>query len=200
VDESEAHAILNNRAVIESRLPDALLLPQEFDPSNAKAFQEMFHDLIFEQENPSFTVEKFQILFRLMMIRINEMVISEHIADERIPKSHAVKYAIIQQVFENLTDVDFSVRSLADRLQYDPHYLERLFKSVMCKSIEEYLIDRRIQYSVNQLIDTGETIERIAFESGFGSKRNFLRQFTNRKQITSSQLRLRYRMMHITNR
>lgn len=200
VDENEAHAILNNRALIEARLPDALLLPQEFAPSNAKVFQEMFHDLLFEQENPSFAVEKFQILFRLMMIKVNEMVIAEHIADERVRRSHAVVYSIIQQVCENLTDVDFSVKSLAHRLRYNPDYLERLFKSVMCKSIEEYLIDRRIQYSVNRLIETSETMKRIAFESGFGSKRNYLRQFKERKQMTPSQLRLRYRMMHITNR
>ena len=85
-------------------------------------------------------------------------------------------------------------------LQYNPDYLERLFKSIMCKSIEEYLIDRRIQYSVNRLIESNDTIEQIAFKSGFGSRRNFLRQFTKRKEMTPTQLRLRYRMMHITNR
>lgn len=160
----------------------------------------MFHDMLFEQEKPSFTVQKFQVLFRLMMIRLNELVISEHIANDTIPKRHTLIYSTIQAIFENLTDSNFSVKSLSGILHYNTDYLGRLFKSVMYKSIEEYLIDQRIQFSVNRLIESNDTVEKIASDSGFGSNRNFIRQFNLRKGMRPSELRLRYRTMHITNR
>ena len=200
LDEEEAHAILNKKAVIRTRLHNSLMLPKEFCLPDVKMYQEMFHDLLFEQETPLFTNEKFQTLFRLMMLKLNETVISEHAVNEETTKRHSVIYSTIQAIFENLTDGDFSVKKLADMMQYNPDYLGRLFKSVMCKSIEEYLIDQRIQHAVNQLIEGNDTIQKIAWDCGFNSKRNFIRQFLKRKGVTPSELRLRYRMMHITNR
>lgn len=200
LEEEEAHGILNNRAIVNSRLANALLFPKEFHPSDAGTYRELFHELLFEQEQPSFTPEKFQLLFRLLMVRINESVITEHIANDKISRRHSLVYSAIRLIFENLTDPNFSVKTLADMLQYNPNYIERLFKSIMCRSIEEYLIDQRIQYSVNCLIEKNDTVEKIAFNSGFGSKRNFIRQFIKRKGLTPAELRLRYRTMHITNR
>ena len=199
LEERDAMAILNNQKVIRTRLQNALLLPREILLPESKTFRELFHDLLFEQENPSFTDQKFQMLFRLMMIKVNEFVLSEHIVTSKIPNCHSIVYATIQTVFENLTDSNFSVKTLADKMKYNPDYLGRLFKLVMCKSIGDYINDQRIQYAVTRLIESNDTVEKISFDCGFCSRRNFIRQFKSRKGATPSELRLRHRTMHITN-
>ncbi|WP_319561777.1 helix-turn-helix transcriptional regulator [Marispirochaeta sp.] len=199
LDESDAHAVLNNETVTQTRLKDAILLPKEISLPDSKAYREMFHELLFEQENPSFTEHKFQVLFRMLLIKINEFVLSEHTVSTRIPDSHSLIYATIQTIFENLTSCNFSVKILADIMQYNPDYLGRLFKTVMGKSLGEYIIDQRIKNAVTRLIESNDTIDKISYESGFFSCRNFIRQFKSRKGMTPSELRTRHRTMHITN-
>jgi AraC-like DNA-binding protein len=199
LDEHDARAILNNETVVRARLNDALLLPSEIQVGRPNVFSELFLDLLSEQESPSFTQQKFQALFRLMMIRVNEHVLSEHTVTSRIPVRHSLIYATIETIFENLCDPSFSVKRLAHAMQHNPDYLGRLFKSVMSKPIGVYINDQRIRYSVTRLVSSSETIEKIAQDCGFSSRRNFIRQFKTRMDATPSEIRLRYRMMHITN-
>ncbi len=199
LDEPDALAILNNTSVVKARLEDALLLPTEIELTHAAVFSELFHDLLSEQESPSFTHQKFQILFRLMMIRMNEYVLSEHTVANRIPSHHSLVYAMIETIFEHLCDPNFSVKALAAMMEHNPDYLGRLFKTVMSRPIGVYINDQRVHYSVTRLVSTSDTVEKVAHECGFASRRNYIRQFKARMGATPSEIRLRYRMMHITN-
>jgi len=199
ISEFDANLIFNNRAVAETLLQNSILIPQEFKPGQTNLPKEDFHELLYEQENPSFTVNKYQMMFKLMLIQINEFVLSVHKSRIEIPKNHSLIYSIIQNVYENLSNCNFSVKVLAEQMQYNPDYLGRLFKSVMKKSIGEYIIDRRIALSVTLLTETDDTISSISRKSGFNSMRNFLRQFKSRKEQTPSELRTRHKIMHITN-
>ena len=198
--EVEANMILNHKEVIDTRLKDALLLPQQFSCSQYEEVQESFHELLYEYKNPSFTGNKFQALFKLLLIRLNELVIKKHISLDKFPAKRGIVYKIIQLVYENMTDRNFSVKILADKMNYNSDYLCRLFKSVMYKSIQEYLIDKRIEYSTNLLIESNDTVDNISNQSGFASSRNFVRQFKARKGRTPSEQRLRHRTMHLTNK
>jgi len=199
ISEYDANLIFNNREVAKTRLQNSILIPQEFNPGQINMAKDYFHELLYEQENPSFTTNKYQMMFKLMLIRINEIVLSEHKRRIEIPKNHSLIYSIIQNVYENLSDSNFSVKVLAEQMQYNPDYLGRMFKSVMKKSIGEYIIDRRVALAVSLLTETDETISMICGKAGFNSMRNFLRQFRSRKEQTPSELRTRHRIMHITN-
>lgn len=198
--EREALEILSNQAVSQSRLSDALLLPQEIPVEESKEFLDLFHDMLFEQENPSFTPLKFQLQFRLLMIKINESVLSSYIGEKYDSTKFSLIYAVIKTVFENFTDCGFSVKSLSDMMNYNPDYLGRAFKSLMSKPLGDYIIDQRIKYAVSLLVESNNTVGSIAYDSGFASCRNFVRQFKARKGETPSELRMRHRTMHITSR
>ena len=199
LSEFDANLILNNREVALARLSNSILLPQEFYLNQTNPIKEAFHELLYEQENLSFTRSKYQLIFKLMMIRINEIVLAEHVRKIEIPKNHSVIYSTIQTIYEHLSDSNFSVKLLAEKMKYNPDYLGRLFKSVMKKSISEYIIDQRIALSVTHLTETDDTIASISYKSGFNSTRNFIRQFKSRREMTPSELRTRHRTMHITN-
>lgn len=197
--EDAALPIIKDEQRLHAELEDSILLPQQLDLTESKHFLDLFHDLLYEQERPSFTRQKMQLLFRLLLINLNETVISNFHDRKYDSTRYNVVYIAIQRIHENLTDSNFSVKILSDLLNYNPDYLGRVFKKRMGKSISDYIIDQRIKYAVGLLVESNNTIESIAYDSGFNSTRNFIRQFKIRKCETPSELRHRHRTMHITN-
>lgn len=199
ISEEKAMTILRNPTAIEESLADAILLPQEITLKEPKLFLDSFHDLLFEQEQPSFTRQKFLSLFRLMLVTINESVLSDYTGEKYDSTRFSLIYAVIQTVLENYTNGDFSVKRLSDIMNYNSDYLCRMFKSRMGRSISDYIIDQRIKYAICLLIETNNTVDSVAYDCGFNSTRNFIRQFKSRKGETPSEHRLRHRTMHVTN-
>ncbi len=198
--EREALRVLNDPEAVARELSDALLLPQEIALDEPKVFLDLFHDLLFEQERPSFTGQKMQYLFKLMLINLNETVLANFVDEKYDSTRYSLIYAAIQAIHENITDGNFSVKNLSDHLNYNPDYLGRIFKARMGRSLGDYIIDQRIKYATCLLEESNNTIDSIAYDSGFNSTRNFIRQFKARKGETPTESRQRYRTMHVTNR
>lgn len=198
--DDEAVSIFRDQTLLQTTLEDALLLPQEIALGDPKRYLDLFHDLLFEQEQPSFTREKFLSLFRLLLINVNESVLSEYVGEKYDATRYSLIYAVIQTILENFTDGNFSVKTLSDIMNYHPDYLSRMFKARMGKSIGDYIIEQRIKYAMCLLIETNNTVESVAYDSGFNSTRNFVRQFKARKGETPSEHRFRHRTMHVTSR
>lgn len=200
IGEKEALGILNSHETVTRTLSDAILLPQEISLDESKIFLDLFHDLLFEQERPSFTHQKMQYLFKLLLINLNETVLA-HCIDEKYDSTRfSLIYAAIQTIHENFTDGNFSVKNLSDLMNYNPDYLGRIFKNRMGRSLGDYIIDQRIKYATCLLEESNNTVDSIAYDSGFNSTRNFIRQFKSRKGETPSESRQRHRTMHVTNR
>lgn len=200
IGDDEATSILRDQTSLQSTLADALLLPQEIPLEDPKRYLDLFHDLLFEQEQPSFTREKFLSLFKLLLINANESVLSRYVGDKYDATRFSLIYAVIQTILENYTDGNFSVKTLSDIMNYHPDYLSRMFKLRTGKSIGDYIIEQRIKYAICLLIETNNTVESIAYDSGFNSTRNFVRQFKARKGETPTEHRFRHRAMHVTSR
>jgi len=201
IPEKEARLILTSKEIARTRLKNGLLFPQQGSLENSHVIREAFHELLYVQQNGSFTDQKYQSLVRLMMIQLNEMVMEKYHSREsgEHQKRKSLVNKIIQLIYENLTDRNFSVKSLADIMCYNPDYLNRHFKIIMKRSLIEYIIDKRVDYSLVQLIDSNLSLSAIAQNSGFSSYRNYIRQFKLRKDMIPSEYRNRHRMMHITN-
>ncbi|MDA3958283.1 AraC family transcriptional regulator [Oceanispirochaeta sp.] len=200
MSEKEATIILNSKEITKARLNDSLLLPRQLNLQNSNVIREAFHELLYEQQNKSFTDQKYQANAKLMMIKLNEMVFEIYNTNSKDMDNKSIVNKIIHMIYENLTDPNFSVKGLADQMCYNPDYLNRHFKRIMKRSMIEYIIDKRIEYSLVGLIDSDHSLSVIARNSGFSSYRNFIRQFKLRKNVIPSEYRNRHRMMHITNK
>ena len=199
LSEKEALMIIRSKEIAKSRLHNALLLPRCMDMFPTTVLRETFHELLYEQENISFTEQKYQAIVKLMFITLNEMVIDVINKTQKNKENKGLVNKIIQLVYEHLTEQEFSVKSLADLLCYNPDYLNRHFKSLMKRTLIEFIIDKRIEHSLVSLIDSEQTIQCIAEESGFSSYRNYIHQFKMRKDMTPSEFRNYHRTLHITN-
>jgi AraC-like DNA-binding protein len=199
LSDDEANTILSNRDVIKQRLSRAALVKQQLDLKDPEPFNRLFHDLLYEQERPSYSSLRFQVLVQQLLLDATDATIAEHTVPRTLPQGSDLAYAILSLIAERLSDPNLSIKYVADLLRHNPDYVGRRFKRVMGLSIGDYILQKRIELATLRLQETYGSVVAIAAQCGFGSVRHFLRQFKAVQGITPSELRARYRTMYINS-
>lgn len=194
--QEEADTILSSGGVTSHLLDEAAFLPFQFDLPEPEPHADEFRELLNQQENPTYTRWKFQVLFQLMLVHLTETVIRTHRPPQVFSSSSSVVYGILACVAENLTDPNLSIKMVARNLGLNLDYAGRRFKQVMGLSVGDYILGERLKIAVARLKQTTETLEAVASACGFGSQRHFLRQFKAKYGTTPTEVRNRHRMMH----
>ena len=88
-----------------------------------------------------------------------------------------------------------SLEELSAKFHLSKSYLSHIFKDLTGFTVHESLNIHRIKYSQNLLVNTNESIEKIAYDSGFQSLTYFERVF--RKHTDTSPLKYRKRIHQI---
>jgi AraC-like DNA-binding protein len=200
----EAGTILSNPDIRAHKLEEAALVPQAFDLKDEEPFAQAFHDLLFEQESPSYTPLKYQAIFRQMLIRLTECVIASRgvvsaAAAGESSQIASIVYATIAEILENLMDPELSVKTIAARLRLNPDYIGRRFREVMGTSIGGFILKKRIQFAQGRLEESNDSVKEIAKQCGFGTVRHFIRQFKLEAGMTPTEARLHFQARHINN-
>jgi AraC-like DNA-binding protein len=195
----EASTILSNKDVIKQRLSKAALVKQQLDLKDPEPFNRLFHELLYEQERPSYSSLKFQVLAQQLLIHATEATIVEHTVPRTLSTGSDLAYAILSLIAERLSDPNLSIKYIADVLRHNPDYVGRKFRRVMGLSIGDYILQKRIELATLRLQETYGSVAAISAQCGFGSIRHFLRQFKAVQGITPSELRARYRTMYINS-
>ena len=94
------------------------------------------------------------------------------------PQNHYVKR--VKNYIDALYMQPLRVEEIADKMNLDRRYLSRLFKSRTGKTVQEYLIDVRINEAKKQL-ERGASVAEAAQLSGYDDVCNFSKMF---KRIT----------------
>lgn len=82
-----------------------------------------------------------------------------------------------------------TVQSAANELGVSPNYLGKVFSESMNMTFVGYPRRVRLIYAPNRVINTDDTLQRIALESGFSSQSVFTREF--RKYYVKSPTEIR---------
>lgn len=102
-----------------------------------------------------------------------------------------VKYnRYIQYVFsfvQNNYGQSISVKQLADDLSLSPVYLNSIFKKETDKSIQDYIIDIRIQNAAKLLLEQNYTVTAIAHRVGYKNLRSFEIAFLKKMGISPTE-------------
>jgi len=199
LSQDEADTILSSEGVTSHLLDDAAFVPLPFDLPEPEPLVNEFRELLNQQENPTYTGWKFQLLFQLLLVHLTETVIAAHQPPKEVSSSSSVVYGILANVAENLTDPNLSIKTIASALGLNLDYAGRRFKQVMGLSVGDYLLTQRLKLALGRLHQTGDTLEAVAAACGFGSLRHFLRQFKAHYGTTPTEARNRYRMMHFNS-
>ncbi|HAH61770.1 MAG TPA: hypothetical protein DCL73_06705 [Treponema sp.] len=177
VEEKEAKTVLGSRAVAYQRLEDGILLPQLLDVKEPEPLYNLFASLLAEHEKPGCSA----MTYRLMVEELLMHVYSECFNTYAQSADTGTKPSIVQQVIilmeENLSDTNASVKYLADKLHMNDDYLGRCFKEAMHISVGQYIVRKRVELACMRLRENHDSIDAIAGQCGFGSRRQFYDQF-----------------------
>ena len=82
-----------------------------------------------------------------------------------------------------------SVEQLADSVGLSASRLAHLFREEEGKSIQTYILERRLQMAAMLIVQTHERISQIAYNVGFGDVSNFNHAFKRRFSMSPRQYR-----------
>lgn len=211
------NCVVNNRSYILSAGDFGLCLPYEvhaYTPGdNAKYYVLVFsadYVRLFEKQikgktadgfcfSPSNAVRSFVdneligntapsvlILKSCLYAVCDEFLKSVKLSENKDRKQSII--AITDYLSKNHTR-DIGLRDIADLLGYDYHYVSRYFHSAFDMSFAELLGAYRLETAIKLMDETDKKIAEIAFESGFGSVRNFNYTFKKHFGISPKEYR-----------
>ncbi len=95
----------------------------------------------------------------------------------------------IAYMHTHLADQSITNPRLAKEANISEIYLRTLFRECYHTSPRQYLIDLRIEHTKQMLIETDETVQKIALSAGFASIYHFSRAFRARVGMTPTEYR-----------
>lgn len=95
---------------------------------------------------------------------------------------------ILSYVNENYKS-DISLTDLAEKAYLSVPYLSKFFAKNMGINFYRYIQKMRMKYAVNELLTTNESVEAIAYSSGFPNPKSFVQLFKKEFQMLPSQYR-----------
>jgi len=82
-----------------------------------------------------------------------------------------------------------SIEQLADEVGLSASRLAHLFREEVGKSIQSYILERRLMMAAMIIVQTHERISQIAYSVGFGDVSNFNHAFQRRFEMSPRQYR-----------
>ena len=95
---------------------------------------------------------------------------------------------IIDYLDSNLTE-EITIDSIAGKFHFNRFYLMKMFKKVTGITILEYVNQKKIKSSLNDVINTDDKILKIALNHGFNSQEYYSEIFTKVLGISPSEFR-----------
>lgn len=127
------------------------------------------------------------VYYEILYILINDYLLAEAGEKEiRYNRSLEKLSKITGYMREHYTE-DLRLSEIAATFGYSEAYLSRLFRKYAKVNFKTYLQDIRMAYAYRDLLNTGHTISRVAFDNGFCSSRSFSREFEKRYGMLPSE-------------
>ncbi len=173
-------------------LPEKLVtydLPEDFSNVIVKqvpGITELLHKCTQEFSNQtSFYRECASALLKLCLIELQR----NHNRDSEMSKITPVLHFI----HSNYHNTNLSNELIAATFNYNPGYLSQMMKQYTGKSLHQYLISYRLKIAKENLVTTDDSINIIAWKSGFQSTAYFIKAFKAETGMSPG----KYRNKHI---
>lgn len=101
--------------------------------------------------------------------------------------------AKLLNAFQNSEFTELPISEMAYELGYSHNYLCARFKDYFGKTIQQFLIDRKIEKSATILRETNTSVDSIAKSLGWTKTSSFIRNFSNYYGLTPLQYRKKYK-------
>lgn len=96
-------------------------------------------------------------------------------------------------------DHEMTLENVARRFNYSSPYLCKMIKKKIGISFKEYLTEARLSKAKAMLVNSDKTVKEIAYEVGFEDEKYFMRIFKKTENVTPTQFRNAYNLIHMNN-
>ena len=99
---------------------------------------------------------------------------------------------VLQFIHSNYHNATLTNELIATTFNYNPGYLSQMMKDYTGKSLHQYLISYRLKIAKENLTTTDDSINIIAWKSGFQSTAYFIKAFKEQTGMTPGKYRKEY--------
>ncbi len=132
-----------------------------------------------------------EILQELALSRNSVLLDTRRITAELPPMDRERIHPIFAHLVENFRG-EVSLAAAAAVIGMTPNAFCRYFKKITRKTYMETVIEYRLNYATQQLVQTGIPISEICFDSGFKDISHFYNMFRSRMQMSPLQYRKKF--------
>lgn len=126
--------------------------------------------------------------YLLSVEKLGEMLIEERKA-KLDKKNTELVSSILHYIDNHFMDI-ISLEDIAEYFSLSSAHLGRAFKTVTGKTLLEYLTERKMNHSMNLLLETDTPIYDIAEQLGYANVKSFSRMFKNQMGMTPNEYRV----------
>lgn len=114
----------------------------------------------------------------------------EQVDEERAKRNRRMEklFAVTSYIQEHYME-EMTLETLAGLFGFSPTYLSRVFKKYANVNYKTYVMNVRVEYAYRELLNTGNSIHKIAENNGFSDGRGFSKAFRARFGISPAQYR-----------
>ena len=161
-----------------------LLFHQPIPLDNPGHISRYFQQLVWEK---SYAEESCRLrnIDMLMQLLINNLLRAIEKKDSALPYSpYASKLQNLRLTMQSQAYKNFTPQELADSLDVSASYFQHLYKEFFGIPFKTDLINMRIEYAKDLILNTNLKMEQIALMSGYSSEIHFYRQFRQKTKMT----------------
>lgn len=190
ITEDEAKKIIEDKYKT-NELENNIVLPQFLDIEEKDKVNDLCTEILHEYVKPTFSSLMYNVLVQKLLLELsNEYIksLQNNISLEDDATSALVRKVLVL-IESELSNKNASVKYFANILKVNQDYLGRCFKQIMKVSVGQYIRKKRIALACTRLREKNDSIETVASQCGFGSKRQFYEEFKNTTGRTPSSYR-----------
>lgn len=139
----------------------------------------MFHKLIINNENYSFSISK------------KPLRIEERRSTERYNTSDEHVTTIIEFIEKHI-NTKISIEQLTELVPLSRRSIENKFKEEMGTTIYQFILDKKVDYISNELVTTNKNLLEIAIDVGYNDARQIFRIFKKSTGYTPMNYRKKF--------
>jgi AraC-like DNA-binding protein len=207
----DEHSFISEKEVINEILPlnsnkglikldDSILIPIFSSIENIEKLIISFRQLLHVSHSNYYTPLITDYLTTLVLTELSQQTINNvtQIIDNT-NVSNKKFISVLEWIRINI-DKEISVQELADRFNFNPDYLTRLFKKHVGMSTIQYINDMKIAKAKEFLCQSENGIKEIAFNLGFKDEKYFMKLFKEHENLTPSEYRNAYFKTYLNNK
>ncbi|SIN73591.1 AraC family transcriptional regulator [Chitinophaga niabensis] len=155
----------------------------QFIKSTPPLVQEQIKQLTEEKNNFKQLIRLLEILQQLAVSKEYVLLDQQRLIAELSPSNQTRINPIFAYLVENFRR-EVSLNKAAAIAGMTPNAFCKYFKRITRKTFMETVIEYRINYATQQLIQSDKTISAICFDSGFGDISHFYKMFKAKMQVS----------------